>query len=279
MTVDDGSATTGVVPQTNGASRYQFYLSDCLVLILIVGLHAWVLMAYFSKYFQPGPHYVLASLGAVVCLTVYVLPTLNARRFSATGRAVCFLVAGIPLIALSLVFLGGLQSFFPMQRTNKSYWMGAGAAYIRAVADAQQIYSRTDYDKDGVLEYSPDIRRLWETRPNANDLCLIDRPTRDAELGLGAAGRSKAGFCFKILTEQGPNAPGGSKSYVDPQGNLTGGFGVLACPPVYEADSHHLCFIISSDGVIYQREFTAEELPQILQMKAFDPDTHWVRSE
>lgn len=150
----------------------------------------------------------------------------------------------------------------------------AAAASLKAVAEAQAIYHRTDFDKDGVLEYSQSIRGLLETKPDASDLLLVDPSLGDASDG-PVNGIPKAGYFFKMLTAQGSHAKGGKTSYIE-NGNMTRGFAVLAYPSVPDFTT---AFMINHDGVIYQKDLKEGDREQVLNITEFDPDTSWVPTE
>src|SRR4051812_35976348 len=60
----------------------------------------------------------------------------------------------------------------------------AAAAACKAYAEAQEIFRRTDYDKDGVLEYAQAMggnNSLLERVAGSGDLALIDRSFAAAE--------------------------------------------------------------------------------------------------
>ena len=60
------------------------------------------------------------------------------------------------------------------------------------------------------------------------------------------------GYRFRILTAQGPAAPGGKKSYLV-NGDMTGGFALLAYPAKY-ASSGVMTFMVGPNGVVYQKD-------------------------
>src|SRR6201996_9474555 len=60
----------------------------------------------------------------------------------------------------------------------------AAAAACKALSEAQEIYHRTDYNKDGVLEYAQTmsgVNSLMENTAGANDILLIDPAFAKAE--------------------------------------------------------------------------------------------------
>ena len=81
------------------------------------------------------------------------------------------------------------------------------------------------------------------------------------------------GYYFKILTRQGAAAPGGKMDYLS-QGNLTGGFALVAYPEHWD-QSGIMTFIVNQDGKVYQRNL-AEKTSRIAEaMKEYNPDDKW----
>jgi hypothetical protein len=81
------------------------------------------------------------------------------------------------------------------------------------------------------------------------------------------------GYFFKILTRQGEAAPGGKMNYLS-DGNLTGGFALVAYPEHWD-QSGIMTFIVDQDGKVYQRNL-AEKTSQIAAtMKKYNPDSNW----
>ena len=60
------------------------------------------------------------------------------------------------------------------------------------------------------------------------------------------------GYYYHILTGQGKNGPGGAKSYIV-NGKMTDGFAFVAYPAEYRS-SGVMTFIVSEDGVVYQKD-------------------------
>src|ERR1700759_4873393 len=72
----------------------------------------------------------------------------------------------------------------------------AAIAACKSFATAEDIYRRTDYNKDGVLEYSQALsgaNSLFETAAGAADISLIDASFAAAE-GIPGAVTPKAGY-------------------------------------------------------------------------------------
>ena len=60
------------------------------------------------------------------------------------------------------------------------------------------------------------------------------------------------GYYYKILTRQGPKAPGGAHDYVV-KGKMIGGFALIAWPAEY-GNSGITTFMINHDGVVYEKD-------------------------
>jgi len=81
------------------------------------------------------------------------------------------------------------------------------------------------------------------------------------------------GYLYKILTEQGPDAPGGAKSYLV-DGKLTGGFALIAYPAQYHS-SGVMTFIVNQDGVVYQQDLGEQTSDLASKITAYNPDSSW----
>jgi hypothetical protein len=83
------------------------------------------------------------------------------------------------------------------------------------------------------------------------------------------------GYFFKILKAQGPDAPGGAKSYVI-GGKMTGGFAFLAWPAAYESGGV-MTFAVNQDGIVFQKDLGAQTTKIAAGITRFDPDVTWAR--
>jgi hypothetical protein len=81
------------------------------------------------------------------------------------------------------------------------------------------------------------------------------------------------GYFFRILTSQGPHAPGGSKNYVV-GGKMTAGFAFVAYPAEYRS-SGVMTFIVNKSGTIYEKDLGPNTLKIAEAMNAYDPDSTW----
>ena len=83
------------------------------------------------------------------------------------------------------------------------------------------------------------------------------------------------GYYYKILTRQGPNAPGGALDYVV-RGNMIGGFALVAYPAEYR-NSGVMTFLVNHQGVVYEKDLGPDTARIAAGMTAFNPDSTWQR--
>jgi hypothetical protein len=76
-----------------------------------------------------------------------------------------------------------------------------------------------------------------------------------------------------MLTRQGSHAPGGAKDYVV-DGKMSGGFAFVAYPTEY-GNSGVMTFIISQDGILFQKDLGKTTAETAMAMTEFDPGDGW----
>ena len=81
------------------------------------------------------------------------------------------------------------------------------------------------------------------------------------------------GYYFKVLKGQGPAAPGGEMDYLV-KGAMIGGFALVAAPAEYRVTGV-MTFIVSNDGVVFEKDLGANTLEEFKQMELFNPDQTW----
>ena len=81
------------------------------------------------------------------------------------------------------------------------------------------------------------------------------------------------GYYFKILTKQGPAAPGGEQDYVV-RGKMIGGFGLVAYPAEYR-NSGVMTFIVNHNGTVFQKDLGPATSKTAERMTSFNPDQTW----
>lgn len=81
------------------------------------------------------------------------------------------------------------------------------------------------------------------------------------------------GYFFRILTGQGPAAPLGQMNYVV-NGAMIGGFALLAFPSQYRV-SGVKTFMVSNDGVVYEKDLGEKTADTAKMITLFNPDKTW----
>jgi hypothetical protein len=128
---------------------------------------------------------------------------------------------------------------------------------------AQRIVS-TPGKKDGLAWQNED--GTWGGPVGANI-------ARAIEQGYTSSVEPYHGYFFKILKGQGPAAPLGEMDFVV-KGLMIGGFALVAAPAEYELTGIR-SFIVSHDGVVYEKDLGPRTLDEFKKMDRFNPDDTW----
>jgi len=154
---------------------------------------------------------------------------------------------------------------------------------VLAYYDAQNEYVEKDRSGKNIREYAQRIASspgkqdglYWPTAAGGEQSPLGEL-VADAAADGYAIGKERApyhGYYYKVLTKQGAAANGGALNYVV-GGHMIGGFGLVAYPANYGV-SGVMSFMISHNGVVYQKDL-GERTPKIVErMSAFDPGPGW----
>jgi hypothetical protein len=81
------------------------------------------------------------------------------------------------------------------------------------------------------------------------------------------------GYYFKVLKGQGPAAPMGEMDFMV-EGAMIGGFALVAAPAEYLVTGVKT-FIVSHDGIVYQKDLGKQTLEQFRKMERYNPDSTW----
>ena len=81
------------------------------------------------------------------------------------------------------------------------------------------------------------------------------------------------GYFFKVLKGQGPAAPLGEMDFVV-KGVMIGGFALIAAPAQYR-NTGVQTFMVSHDGVVYQKDLGPKTLELFQSIDRFNPDKTW----
>jgi hypothetical protein len=128
---------------------------------------------------------------------------------------------------------------------------------------AQRIIS-TPGKQDGLAWQNPD--GTWGGPVGENI-------ARAIEQGYTGGSEPYHGYFFKILKGQGPAAPLGQIDFVV-KGVMIGGFALVAAPAEYDVTGVR-SFIVSHDGVVYEKDLGPTSLDEFKKMELFNPDQSW----
>ena len=152
----------------------------------------------------------------------------------------------------------------------------------RAIVDAQREYVQLDPEGKHCFAstFRSDAGRrnglYWETAPGEPESPMGERVAEASSEGYVHNVGNPApyhGYRYGLLLAQGPSAPGGARSYLV-DGHLERGFAVVAWPAEYE-QSGIMTFLVSSDGIVYERDLGPETSTLAATMEIFDPDASW----
>jgi DUF2950 family protein len=158
-----------------------------------------------------------------------------------------------------------------------------------AYVDAQREYYARDRTGSGMLEFAQRLASTkgkkdglyWETRPGERPSPLGPLVAKARAEGYrpGASGEPAPyhGYMYRPLLAQGPAAPGGAYDFVV-KGHMIGGFALVAFPAKY-AVSGIMTFIVSHDGVVYQKDLGPNTAQIAGAMKTYNPDRTWKQAE
>ncbi len=151
----------------------------------------------------------------------------------------------------------------------------------RGYVEAQQAYGERDLDGDGVHEYaqrvvSTDGKRdglAWRNADGTLGGPISEAVARAIAEGYKDRAQPFHGYHFRILKKQGGHARLGALDYVI-QGRMIGGFALLAWPAAYRS-SGVKTFIVSHDGVVYEKDLGPDTAKLAGKMDRFDPGPGW----
>jgi hypothetical protein len=81
------------------------------------------------------------------------------------------------------------------------------------------------------------------------------------------------GYYYRVLTAQGPAAPGGRYSYVI-NGRMVAGYALIAYPAQYGI-SGVKTFIVNHYGDVYEKDLGAGTATTAPAIKEYNPDKSW----
>jgi hypothetical protein len=147
--------------------------------------------------------------------------------------------------------------------------------------DAQREYALEKHDGSQLNQYAQKIISTagkkdglaWRN-PDGSVAGPISETVADA-IAEGYSKKSEPlhGYYFKVLKGQGPAAPLGKMDFVV-QGAMIGGFALAAAPSDYRVTGV-MTFIVSHDGIVYQKDLGPHTLEIFQKMDRYNPDKTW----
>ena len=151
----------------------------------------------------------------------------------------------------------------------------------RGYVEAQHEYALRPREGFDVNQYAQRIISnpgkqdglAWQNPDGSWGGPIGEKIARVIEQGYSPGAEPYHGYFFKILKGQGPAAPLGQMDYVV-KGVMIGGFALVAAPAEY-GETGLKTFIVSEDGVVYERDFGPGTLNEFTKMERFNPDGSW----
>jgi hypothetical protein len=156
----------------------------------------------------------------------------------------------------------------------------------RDYLEAQREYASVDRDGSGVLKYAQRFISkhgkdglYWpaaageQESPWGSEVAQATLEGYSPGKKAGPCPHPYHGYAYRILTRQGPAAPGGKYDYIV-NGNMIAGFALVACPTEY-GKSGVMTFIISHQGKLYQKDLGPQTTDIVRSMKEYNPDNGW----
>ena len=151
----------------------------------------------------------------------------------------------------------------------------------RGYVDAQYDYAFQKRDGYDVNQYAQRIVSIpgkqdglaWQNPDGSWGGPIGEKIARAIEQGYSTGAEPYHGYFFKILKGQGPAAPLGEIDFVV-KGVMIGGFALVAAPAEYGVTGVK-SFIVSQDGVVYEKDFGPGTLDEFIRMERFNPDKSW----
>jgi hypothetical protein len=153
-------------------------------------------------------------------------------------------------------------------------------AICRGYVDAQHEYALTK-KTSGVHQYAQRIISTpgtqdglaWKNEDGSWGGPIGEKVAAAIERGYSNRAEPYHGYFFKILKGQGPAAPLGEMNFVV-KGVMIGGFALIAFPAQYRITGVQT-FLVSHDGVVYQKDLGPKTAELAAAIDRFNPDKSW----
>ena len=156
----------------------------------------------------------------------------------------------------------------------------------RGFVEAQHEYAMDKHDGSKVNQYAQNILSdpgkhnglAWQESDGTWGGPVGEEVAKALQEGYKVErGTPYHGYFYKVLTGQGPAAPGGEIDFMV-GGAMIGGFGLAAAPAEYRVTGV-MTFIVGPDGVVYQKDLGPDTLKTFQSMDKYNPDNTWQVTE
>jgi Protein of unknown function (DUF2950) len=170
------------------------------------------------------------------------------------------------------------------RRIGQNELLAMDAVY--AMGNAEELYFKHKHDGENTHQYTQKILSspgkqdglYWEVASDqpASPLGRLDGFATDV-VSSTQPGTPPVfdGYAFRVLAAQGNHAKGKARRYVE-DGEMTGGFAILAVPVTY-GDAGIMTFMMSREGVVYQKDLGPKTAEIAVSINSYDPDNGWTQ--
>jgi len=151
----------------------------------------------------------------------------------------------------------------------------------RGYVDAQYDYAMLKHLQPDVNQFAQRIISTpgkqdglaWQNADGTWDGPVGENIAKAIARGYTSRNEPYRGYFYQVLKGQGPAAPLGELDYVV-KGVMIGGFALLATPARYRVTGVK-SFMVSQDGVVYEKDLGPNSLEIARRIDRFNPDRSW----
>jgi DUF2950 family protein len=262
---------------------------------------AWALIVAAEQYDVPALTEILGPDGVALVVTQdSVMDRNQATAFAAMAREETHVVRdarkGMATVnvgpddwplPIPIVLLNGRWRFDSKAGRQEILYRRIGRNELDAIqvcrgyVEAQRTYAYEKHDGELLNQYA---QRIVSTPGKHDGLAWMNPDSswggpvgegiaRAIAEGYSSRNQPYHGYYFKILKGQGPAAPMGQLDFVV-KGAMIGGFALVAAPAEYSVTGVKT-FIVSHDGVVYQKDYGTQTLQRFSAMTRYNPDATW----
>jgi Protein of unknown function (DUF2950) len=208
--------------------------------------------------------------------------------FDPKNKNVAFVLVGKDSwpFAIPLVKKNGKWMFDTAAGRQELTYRGVGGNELDAIeichgfVEAQEEYALQKHDGAEVNQYAQRIISspgkqdglAWQSADGKWEGPIGENVAQAIDKGY-TKGQPYHGYYFKVLKGQGPAAPLGQMDYVV-KGAMIGGYALAAAPAEYGVTGVKT-FMVSNDGVVYEKDFGPNTSDEFKKLEIFNPDETW----